>query len=198
AYIERLNQSLARSQGAMQSLQGMTDTTFNHFADLIAQGKLDWKSWADAGRAALADIEKEILKLAVLNPLKNLLFGTNLPTLDNVGGILGTLLGALKFHEGGVVGADGMPALVPLAVFRNAPRFHDGAFLKPDEVPAILQRGERVLSRDEARSYGARGSSVPPVINVTIQTPGPAAFQASRTQVAADLARAVRLGMRGM
>ncbi len=41
AFIERLNQQLVRQQGAMQSLQSMTDTTFNHFADLIAQGKLD-------------------------------------------------------------------------------------------------------------------------------------------------------------
>lgn len=197
-YIERLNQSLARSQGAMQSLQSMTDTTFNHFADLIAQGKLDWKSWADAGRAALADIEKEILKLAVLNPLKNFLFGTNLTTLGDVGGLFGGLLKGFKFHEGGVVGLDGRSVALPAAVFRAAPRFHDGAFLSPDEVPAILQRGERVLSRDEARMYGAGGAlAVAPVVNVTIQTPSPAAFQASRAQVAADLARAVRTGMRG-
>lgn len=197
-HIERLNQSLARSQGAMQSLQSMTDKTFNRFADLIAQGKLDWKSWADAGRAALADIEKEILKLAVLNPLKNFLFGTNLTTLGDVGGLLGGLLKGFKFHEGGVVGLDGRSVALPAVVFRNAPRFHDGSFLSPDEVPAILQRGERVLSRDEARTYGARGAMpVAPVVNVTIQTPSPAAFQASRTQVAADLARAVRMGMRG-
>ncbi|MGE3709137.1 MAG: phage tail tape measure protein, partial [Hyphomicrobiaceae bacterium] len=198
AYIERLNQQLARSQAAMQVLQGITDTTFNHFADLVVQGKLDWKSWADAGRAALADIEKEILKLAVLNPLKNFLFGTNLTTLGDVGGLLGGLLKGFKFHEGGVVGLDGKSAALPAAVFRGAPRFHDGAFLSPDEVPAILQRGERVLSRDEARNYGAGGAMpVAPVVNVTIQTPNPAAFQASRTQVAADLARAVRMGMRG-
>ena len=198
AYIERLNQSLARSQGAMQSLQSMTDTTFNRFADLIAQGKIDWKSWADAGRAALADIEKEILKLAVLNPLKNLLFGTNLTTLGDVGGLLGGLLKGLKFHEGGVVGLDGRSVALPATVFRAAPRFHDGAFLSPDEVPAILQRGERVLSRDEARNYGAGSAmAVAPIVNVTIQTPSPAAFQASRAQVAADLARAVRTGMRG-
>jgi hypothetical protein len=93
AYIERLNQELARSNGAMQALQGITDTTFNHFATLIAQGKTDWKSWADAGRAALADIEKEILKLAVMNPFKNFLFGTNLPTLSNVGGLFSNVFG---------------------------------------------------------------------------------------------------------
>jgi hypothetical protein len=196
-FIERLNQELARSQGAMQTLQSMTDSAFNRFADLVSQGKTDWQSWADAGRAAIADINKEVLKLALLNPLKNFLFGTNLTTLDNVGGLLGSLVG-FKLHGGGVAGVDGSTVPVPAAVFRNAPRFHDGAFLSPDEVPAILQRGERVLNRDEARSYGARGSMAAPVINVTIQTPSPTAFNASRAQIAADLARAVRTGMRGV
>jgi len=182
----------------MQELQGLTDTTFNHFSTLIAEGKTDWKSWADAGRAALLDINKEILKLALLNPFKNLLFGTSLPTFSSVGGLLGDLFKGLKFHEGGVVGVDGTPSWVPAGVFRNAPRFHDGAFLSPDEVPAILQRGERVLNRQEASRYDGRGAMSQPMINVTIQTPSPSAFQASRTQVAADLARAVRMGMRGM
>ena len=36
------------------------------------------------------------------------------------------------------------------------------------------------------------------LVNVTIQTPNPTAFDASRTQIAAGLARAVRSGMRGM
>ena len=89
--------------------------------------------------------------------------------------------------------------MVPAGVFASAPRFHDGAYLKPDEVPAILQRGERVLSRKEARAF-ERGDprSSGAVVNVTIQTPNPTAFDASRTQIAAGLARAVRSGMRGM
>lgn len=195
--IERLNQSLALARASTQALMGLTDTVFNRFADLIAQGKTDWKSWADAGRAAILDINKELLKLALLNPLKNLLFGTNLPTLQSVGGLIGSLLKGFKFHEGGVAGIDGRPILLPATVFRNAPRFHEGAFLSPDEIPAILQRGERVLNRQEARNYNARRSAGSPVVNVTIQTPNPSAFQASRTQLAADLTRAVQIGMRG-
>jgi len=182
----------------MQGWQGVFDSAMNRFADLLAQGKLDWKSWADAARAAIIDINKEIIKLALINPLKNLLFGTNAATLENAGGMLGSLLAAFRLHEGGIVGLAGVPALAPAAAFARAPRFHDGVFLKPDEVPAILQRGERVLSREEARRYERGGGMGMPVVNVTIQTPSPAAFAASRTQVAADLARAVRLGMRGM
>lgn len=196
--IERLTQSLAQAQSGMQVLESLTDSVFESFASVIAHGKLDWKSFADAGRAALAEIEREMLRLAVLNPLKNLLFGSNQPTLSSIGGLIGGLFSAFKFHEGGVAGQGGTLAFAPAAVFRNAPRFHSGAFLSPDEVPAILQRGERVLSREETRRFERGRAPAAPVINVTIQTPSPAAFQASRTQVAADLARAVRMGMRGM
>ena len=41
--------------------------------------------------------------------------------------------------------------MIPAMAFANAPRMHGGGWagLRPDEVPAILQRGERVLSRRE-------------------------------------------------
>ena len=194
--IARLGQSLSLAQSSTQELAGLTDSIFGHFSELITSGKLDWQSFADAGRAALADLETEMLKLALLNPLKNVLFGTSLPTTSSVGGILGSLMQAFKFHEGGMVGAGGAAMTVPIAMFAAAPRLHGGGFLTPDEVPAILQKGERVLNRDEARRYGQSNNGA--VVNVTIQTQNPAAFQASRTQVAADLARAVRLGMRGL
>ena len=199
AAIAHLNQSLAQSQAATQELQGLTDSVFGHFSELIAEGKLDWNSWADAGRAALLDIEQEMVKLALLNPLKNLLFGTSLPTVSSVGGIFGSILkGVGVGHAGGMAGQLAATREVPMAMFRFAPRFHDGAFLSPDEVPAILQRGERVLSREETRRYDGRGREAQPAVYVTIQTPSPAAFQTSRTQIAADLARAVRAGMRGL
>lgn len=196
--IERLNQELARSQGAMQSLQGMTDTTFNHFSTLIAEGKTDWKSWADAGRAALADIEKEILRLAVLNPLKNMLFGTNLTTLNNVGGLFGNLFQSFKFHDGGVVGVDGSPRFTPAVMFHNAPRLHEGAFLSPDEVPAILQRGERVLNRTEAASYGRDKQPAPVILNFAVQTPDAASFRRAQGQITADMASALRRAERNL
>jgi alkylation response protein AidB-like acyl-CoA dehydrogenase len=48
------------------------------------------------------------------------------------------------------------------------------------------------LSRDEARGYGQAS------VNVTIQARDAQSFRQSRTQVAADIARAVSLGRRGM
>ncbi|WP_244469230.1 phage tail length tape measure family protein, partial [Afipia felis] len=71
-----LNAQLDRARELTQGWQSVFESSMNRFADLIAQGKLDWQSWADAGRAAITDINKELMKLALLNPLKNLLFGT--------------------------------------------------------------------------------------------------------------------------
>ena len=68
------------------------------------------------------------------------------------------------------------------------------AGLRPDEVPAILQRGERVLSRREV----AAGIGGAPNITVNINTRDAESFRQSRAQVAADIARAVSLGRRGL
>ncbi|HXF88302.1 MAG TPA: phage tail length tape measure family protein [Xanthobacteraceae bacterium] len=149
--LAALNAQLDRAREIVQGWQSVFDSAMNRFADLLAQGKLDWKSWGEAARAVIVDINRELIKLAITNPLKNLLFGGNAPTLaTSGGGLLGGLIGAFRLHGGGIVGLAGEPALVPAAAFAHAPRFHGGVFLRPDEVPAILQRGERVLSREQA------------------------------------------------
>jgi hypothetical protein len=98
-------------------------------------------------------------------------------------------------HAGGMVGGAGPGRMVSALAFAGAPRMHSGglAGLRPDEVPAILQRGERVLSRRETAGYGAGGP-----VNITIQTRDAESFRQSRTQVASDIARAVSFGRRGM
>ncbi|HXF88140.1 MAG TPA: phage tail length tape measure family protein [Xanthobacteraceae bacterium] len=167
--IAALNAELDRAREFVQGWRGAFDSAMNRFSDLLAQGKFDWASWAEAGRAALVDINRELIKLAITNPLKNLLFGGNAPTLAASGGLLGGLFGAFRLHGGGIAGLEGEPALVPSAAFAHAPRLHGGAFLAPDEVPTILQRGERVLSRDQAAAYG-RASNVE--INIINQAAG--------------------------
>lgn len=196
--IERLTQELQRQDAAWRTIENAVGSALDRFGDVLAQGKLDWGSWADAGRAAILDINRELIKLAVLNPIKNLLFGSNLPTFSQGGGILGSVFSRI-LHEGGVAGLSGPGRRMPTLAFLAAPRLHDGAYLRPDEIPAILQRGERVLNRREARDYERNRSreSGPAIVNVIIQTPNPSAFQASRTQIAADLSRAVQMGMRG-
>ena len=74
-----------------------------------------------------------------------------------------------------------------------APKVYIQGALHADEVPAILQKGERVLSRRETAGYNAGGP-----VTITIQTRDAESFRQSRTQVAADIARAVSLGRRAM
>lgn len=57
------------------------------------------------------------------------------------------------FHEGGKVGRPGPTRLVPLSLFATAPRYHSGIDFVGGERPAILQTGERVLSRGQNAAY---------------------------------------------
>jgi hypothetical protein len=202
--VQQLTSDLERQRSATEALDGAAMSAIDRFGELLAQGKLDWKSWADAGRSALSDITQELIKLSILNPIKNALFGAKNPTLNDSNGVIGNLFKdvfASIFHGGGEVGAGGGMRRVPAMAFVGAPRFHSGVRLKSDEVPAILQRGETVLNRREAAAFeqgGMRGGRAGAIVNVTIQTANPQAFEASKTQVAAGLARAVQAGMRSL
>jgi hypothetical protein len=74
--------------------------------------------------------------------------------IGTVGDFVGDIFGGFGFHQGGIVGQTS-PSFVrtlPAMAFASAPRLHAG--FAPDEFPAILQRGERVLSRREYASVG--------------------------------------------
>lgn len=145
-------------------------------------GKLNFR---DLVTSLIADLAKLAARRYILGPIANALSGA----LGGAGGIFANIL-----HAGGMVGSSGPSRIVSAMAFAAAPRMHSGGAvgLRHDEVPAILQRGERVLSRREAQGYGAGG------VNVTIMARDAESFRQSRTQVAADIARAVSLGRRGM
>ncbi len=172
-----------------QSLVGAFQSAENAVGEFVKTGKLDFR---DLVTSLLADLAKLAARRFVLGPIANALSGV----FSGAGGIFANVL-----HAGGMVGSASPSRMVPAMAFAAAPRMHSGgiAGLGHDEVPAILQRGERVLNRDETRAYG-RGEprSGSAIVNVTIQTPNPTAFDASRSQIAAGLARAVRSGMRGL
>ena len=73
-------------------------------------------------------------------------------------GIASSLGKVSFFHTGGVAGKDsGMSRTLPLSLFADAPRYHEGgSILRQDEVPAVLQTGERVLSRADNANMGAK------------------------------------------
>jgi hypothetical protein len=180
-------------KGLGQSLVSSFQSAESAFRTFVTTGKLDFKSLVSS---ILADLAVIAARRFILGPIANALSGA----LGGLGGGGGLFAGIL--HQGGIVGGPAPMRMVPAMAFATAPRLHQGGWagLKPDEVPAILQRGERVLSRREAADYGAgaAGRDASPVINVTIQTRDAESFRRSRTQVASDIARAVALGRRGM
>ena len=94
-------------------------------------------------------------------------------------------------HSGWYVGrevpADGFRS-VPAMAFAGAPRLHSGGGLfARDEYPAILQRGERVLNRDETAAYhagmqaGGYGGAVNVPVNVIIENKSGEELTAQKT-----------------
>ena len=169
------------------TLVGAFTSAENAVGEFVKTGKLDFR---DLVTSMIADLAKLAARTFILGPIANALSGA----LDGAGGLFANVL-----HDGGVVGASAPGRMVPAIAFAHAPRMHSGGWagIKPDEVPAILQRGERVLSRREAAGYG-QGQSNAPAVNVTIMARDAESFRQSRTQVASDIARAVSLGRRGM
>ena len=164
------------------ALVGAFQSAENAIGEFVETGKLDFRSLVTS---LLADLAKLAARRFILGPIANALSGA----LGGLGGIFANVL-----HSGGMVGGSAPSRMVPAMAFANAPRMHDGGWagLKSDEVPAILQRGERVLSRRETRGYGGGG------VTVNINARDVESFRQSRTQVAADIARAVSMGRRGM
>ncbi|MGM0583809.1 MAG: phage tail tape measure C-terminal domain-containing protein [Pseudomonadota bacterium] len=183
-------------QGLGRSLSGAFRSAEQAFGDFVKRGKVDFR---DLASSILADLARLSARRFLLGPLANALSGA-------LGGLFGStapLTSPLPaprpvLHAGGLVGGPAPQRLVPDMVFADAPRMHAGgvAGLRPDEVPAILQRGERVLSRRETAAYGREGAA--PSVTVNIVASDVESFRRSRTQVAADLARAVAFGRRGM
>jgi len=169
-------------KGLGDALTGAFSTAENAIGQFVKTGKLDFRSLITS---ILADMAKLSARKFILGPLANALSGA----LDGLGGIFASV-----HHAGGMAG-NGPRRMVPAMAFAGAPRMHSGGRvgLKPGEIPAILQRGERVLSRREV----AAGVAAPNV-TINIQTRDAESFRQSRAQVAADIARAVALGRRGM
>lgn len=126
----------------------------------------NWAHWGDAGKRILHELEMEIFRLAAINPLKNLLFGSKLPTL---------LSGLTSLFGGGgglgeipsvTIGSATLPAIPAMATGGTLPvRGSAGdtnvlsingqarAMVAGDETIAVIPNNTRAI---------APGSSAPP------------------------------------
>ena len=154
------------------TMDGMVDSTWN---------------WVNGSKNAFADVGNAFVQMLWKIAMTASMSAIGKGLTSFIGGFFGggDLVGqaqeVMSFipgiaHSGWYVGreapADGFRA-VPAMAFEGAPRLHSGGgWFAQDEYPAILQRGERVLNRDETAAYhagmaaGGGGSRV--VVNNTV------------------------------
>lgn len=188
----------AKSAADMASgIEGAISSAFsgaeNAVAEFVKTGKLDV---SDLVTSILADLARLAVRQTILGPLAKALSSVLTSSFGSTaaGSAAGATVDAVTMHTGGAVGAGGAPTRTPLSLFADASRMHEGgAVLRRDEVPAILQTGERVLSRREVAEQ--RRAATPVTVNIYAQDVR--SFMASRTQIAAELSRMVEAGRRG-
>ncbi len=89
---------LERTQAAYNEIGRVGEQAFDRIGQAVTTGTLTLKDMGRIGQSVVSELGQAFLRLAVINPIKNLA-GGNAPTLGDVGGIFARLLG-------GVVGAD--------------------------------------------------------------------------------------------
>ena len=120
--------------------------------------------------------------------------GGILSSLGGLGGVLGMVLGA--FSEGGMSNSPVGFASAPVSAFRNAPHFAQGT-ANTSGIPAVLHDNEAVIPLSKGRKIGvelngdgAGGTVIHQPQTFNISTPDADSFRRSKTQIAADMARA--------
>jgi hypothetical protein len=140
---------------------------FNQFGGQMVDEILNpdnWRHWGDTAKNVLHEVLNEIIALGVANPLKNLLFGQNNPTLGGifsmfggkgggggagVGGLgdfsnsFGAIAGAPHFAGGGIMSVGGYGGTDNnLLSINGAPR----AMVSGDEQLAVIPSSARAAS----------------------------------------------------
>lgn len=184
--ISSYKESLSNVAGDMENLLGNAFKNLESaMSEWIQTGKFEWSGFM---RSILADLATLFVRQKLLLPLFNMM------TSGSGGGFLSTAVSTVAsffnpmasaashavnsiaagpYHTGGVAGSGSTKRFVSPSVFAGATRYHTGgiAGLKPNEVPAILQRGERILTAAQQKTYGGGGVFSPSIV-VNYQSSG--------------------------
>lgn len=155
----KLNAELAKAQNAQDEIRKAQDQLFSDLEDYLDGGKLSWKSFGDFARSVIDDVSKELIKLAVINPLKKAAGETDVTTLSDIlsskanGG--GDILSSIGHILGFATGTDSAPAGYAW-VGENGPelmKLRAGDIIKPHDASLKMASGNTPGSASGA-SYG--------------------------------------------
>ena len=185
--VEQLGQHVNLAAAEMK--KSIRSAGVDAFASFLDGTKKAGDAWDDF----VQNIRTKVAQLAA-EKLFDKLFGSLSTTTSSSsgGGNLGGFAQffASLFHQGGIVGAPGIPQrAVPLLALAGPPRprrYHEGGLVGGEEL-AILKRGEEVLTRKDPRHRANGGREGGTTINIA--TSNAQSFRrASPGQLAADAA----------
>lgn len=105
----------------------------------------NWSDWGEAGKRIINMLIQEMLTLAAINPLKNMLFGQNNPTIGSVLQAIGAIGGA----------AAGGSNASSMGAFMGKPGFAAGTHYAPGGLAWLAENGPEMV-------HLPRGSKVTP------------------------------------
>ena len=192
------NKYFADATNWAQQLGSIWGNTMDGMADALTEfcmtGKLNFNDLAN-------DFIRQVVRMQMQAAVSGLFKGIGSIVMGGFGDMFSTTTSSVTsegvsyemttgWHRGGLVGFDSptFTRNVPAFAFAGAPRLHSGGgWFARDEYPAILQRGERVLNRDETRAYhagmqaGGYGGAVNVPVNVIIENKSGEELTAQKT-----------------
>jgi hypothetical protein len=127
----------------------------------------NWNNWGDAAKRILHDIMGKLLQMAAINPLKNMLFGSNLPTLS--GGLAGLFGGGGGGINVGALESGNAAALSALSgttfSFRagGGPVSAGQSYIVGEDGPEIFQPTSSGIVIPNDKSFSpSNGRALPP------------------------------------
>lgn len=147
-------QRVKRMQDAFAEVKNTGDQVIDDVLD-----PSHWGDWGDEGKRILQELEQEMLKLALINPLKNMLFGGNNATLGSVFSLFG---------GGGALGAGVSASNASLTAsltasnqgWFNAMHFASGSLDTPGGLAWVGEHGRELVNMPSgSRVYNAADTS---------------------------------------
>jgi hypothetical protein len=151
----------------------------------------NWDNWGDAAKRVLHMILQEMITLAAINPLKNMLFGQNNATLGSVFKALGSIGGALAGGSGGGGDLLGAASKISPGAFAGGTEYAPGGLAwLAENGPELVQlpRGSKVTPAADTRRLLASNDVGIGSIHIPISIDATGADAAGLARVQAELA----------
>jgi len=97
ALQEDVSRQIEQMEASYRELEDFGSRAFDRIGEALtaafARGEDAMVSLRSVGKAVLSELLQDFIRLAAINPLRNMLFGSNAPTLGSVAGALGSMGG---------------------------------------------------------------------------------------------------------